>query len=578
MKVKMKSLLVAISLLIASVANGQTVQDGMAQLDGDKPGKAKATFEGLVASAPTADNYFYLGYYNLRSGNFDAAKAAFEKGATVDPKNPMNAIGQGAILVANKNLTGAKAIFDKIILDTKSKNADVLFRIAEAYTMFYDVNKPEEFNKGNNDPGEAIRIIETIVEKTKKPLTVEMNIVKGDAFLIKNDGGPAVTAYEQSILVNKTAKAYTRIGVVYLRGKNYQQTVNSYKTAMDTDSNFAPIYKRMGEYFIIFSQYKNASKQFRKYVEKAEATPKVLLETAKLLFLSKDYTGSMEFTKQAEAGGIKDNDIMRMKGWSNVELGSPQLGIESLEQLLKSGVKPILLDYVYLGRGYQALKKDSLAILNYEIAAPQDTNNNHYNSIHDLLFTAKKYETAATYGLKSIDWKKTKKQQISSGDWSKVATDYYYTAAYMAKDTINRPAMAVKADSTFAKAIAINGNWPVFQLFRARNNTMIDYNGTLWLAAPHYEKFLAAVDFQKADAKSQYKENKENNYEALKYLVGYNVYLTKDLVKAQEYANKAVEIKADDPDQLKALLTVGTTPTTTTTTTPATGGTKPPKK
>jgi Tfp pilus assembly protein PilF len=174
MKVKMKSLLVAVSLLFAGAANAQTVQQGLSQLDGDQPSKAKATFESLVAAAPTAENQFYLGYYNLRVGHLDAAKAAFEKGLTIDAKNPLNAVGLAAIKVANHKVADAKVDFDKIIADTKSKNADVLFRIAEAYVMFYDVNNGEEANKGNNDPAEAIRLIDMIPEKTKvKELTVE---------------------------------------------------------------------------------------------------------------------------------------------------------------------------------------------------------------------------------------------------------------------------------------------------------------------------------------------------------------------------------------------------------------------
>jgi hypothetical protein len=88
----------------------------------------------------------------------------------------------------------------------------------------------------------------------------------------------------------------------------------------------------------------------------------------------------------------------------------------------------------------------------------------------------------------------------------------------------------------------------------------VDYTGTKWLSAPHHEKFLAVVDMAKA--------NKEQLYDAYKYLAGYNALFTKDLVKAQEYIDKAIAIKADDPDGLKALLAP------TTTTTPATAAPK----
>ena len=537
MNVKMKSLLVAAVLLFTGIVNGQTVQQGLMQVDGDQPTKAKATMTAVVAASPTAENMYYLGYVQVRSGDLAGAKATFEKGLTTEPKQPLNSVGLATIMLAEKNAQGAKVAFDKILLDTKMKNADVMYRIAEAYTLF----------ENTNDPGEAVRLIDLITEKTKKPLTADMQIVKGDAFLIKNDGGPAATAYEQAILVGKSAKAYIRLGVVYLRGKNYQYTVNSYQSAYETDSSFAPYYKRMGEYYIIFGKYKDASKLFRKYVDRAEATPTVLLSTAKLLFLAKDYEGSSEFTKRAEAGGATDNDVFRMKGYSGIELGKCQEGIDNLEKMVKSGVKPYYLDNVYFGKGYQCLKQDSIAITYYEKAAPEDTINNLYLSMREIAYGQKKYARAVEYSTKSMEWKNKKKQPLNSTDWYNAGLAQYYVTAYTPReDTLGRYNQGMKADSMLAKSVAINDKFAPFHIYRARANSLVDYTGTKWLAAPHYEKFLTVVDMAKA--------NKEQLYEAYKYLVGYNSIVTKDLVKVQENVDKAIALKPEDPDSLKAIL------------------------
>lgn len=78
--------------------------------------------------------------------------------------------------------------------------------------------------------------------------------------------------------------------------------------------------------------------------------------------------------------------------------------------------------------------------------------------------------------------------------------DLYLTAAYINKaDTIGRPAMAMRADSMFAKSISVNDKWPPFYINRARANNFIDYDGTKWLGAPYYEKFIAVVDQLKAE-------------------------------------------------------------------------------
>ncbi len=548
----MKSWLLGVGLLLTNLAFGQTIQDGLHMLDRHQPSRAKQVFEGLVASQPTGENYFYLGYYHLHQRDWDNARKAFEAGKAADPKNYLNQVGLASILVGQNKVNEAKVEFDRILAETKNKNIDVMYRIAEAYSMYYILGKEDSFNASNNDPAEAIRLIDAIQDrmmKDKKLPTADHYIVKGDAYLIKNDGGNAVTAYENAIAQEpRNIKAKVKIGTVYLRGKNYKETQSRYKEAIDLDSNYAPALRKYGEYLIVGSQYKNASRYFRRYLEKAEATPQVTLETAKLLFLSKDYEGAMKYTDEADKKGVQDNDIYRMRGYSHVEMGRFQEGIDNLDGMVKRGVKPYFMDDLYFGKGYQGLGKDSLALLYLERAAPLDTNNNVYSIIHDVRYKQKRYSDAAQAGMNAIQWKVKKAQTVGSGDYFKVAMDYYLTSAFMNKaDTIGRPAMAMRADTMFAKAIEINDKWPPFYINRARTNNLIDYTGTKWLGAPYYEKFLAAVETQRAE-KGQYKEDKNQLFEAYKFLGGYHLSVTKDEAKVKDLFSKAQEIKADDPD------------------------------
>jgi tetratricopeptide (TPR) repeat protein len=550
---KLKSWILGVGLLVSNMIFAQTAQEGIHLLDRHQPSRAKQVFEGLVAAAPTGENYFYLGYYYLNQRDWANAKASFEKGKAADPKNYLNQVGLASILVGQNNVSAAKVEFDRILADTKLKNIDVMYRIAEAYAMYYVLGKEDSFNANNNDPGEAIRLIDAIQDrmmKDKKMPSSEHYIVKGDAYLIKNDGGNAVTAYEAALSQDpRNVKAKVRIGTVYLRGKNYKETQARYKEAIDLDSNYAPGHRRYGEYLIVGGQYKNASRYFRKYLEKAEATPEVTLETAKLLFLSKDYEGAMKFTDEADKKGVRDNDIFRMRGYSNVEMGNFQQGIDNLDGMVKRGVKPYFMDDLYFGKGYQGLGKDSMAIVYMEKAAPLDTNNNVYSIIHDIRYKQKRYSDAAEAGKKAIQWKEKKSQTVGSGDYFKVAMDLYLTAAFINKvDTIGRPAMAMRADSMFAKAIAVNEKWPPFYINRARANNLIDYNGTKWLGAPFYDKFISMVDQLRAEKSTQYKEDKNQLFEAYKFLGGYHLSVTKDEAKVKDLFTKAQAIKADDPD------------------------------
>ncbi len=550
---KLKSWILGVGLLVSNMIFAQTAQEGIQLLDRHQPTKAKQVFEGLVSASPTGENYFYLGYYYLNQRDWANAKATFEKGKVADPKNYLNQVGIASILVGQNNVSAAKVEFDRILAETKLKNIDVMYRIAEAYAMYYILGKEDSFNANNNDPGEAIRLIDVIQDrllKDKKMPSAEHYLVKGDAYLIKNDGGNAVTAYEAAVSQDpRNVKAKVRIGTVYLRGKNYKETQARYKEALDLDSNYAPGHRRYGEYLIVGGQYKNASRYFRKYLEKAEATPEVTLETAKLLFLSKDYEGAMKFTDEADKKGVRDNDIFRMRGYSHVEMGNFQQGIDNLDGMVKRGVKPYFMDDLYFGKGYQGLGKDSMAIAYMEKAAPLDTNNNVYSLIHDIRYKQKRYLDASEAGKKAIQWKEKKAQAVGSGDYFKVAMDLYLTAAFISKvDTIGRPAMAMRADTMFAKAIAVNEKWPPFYINRARANNLIDYNGTKWLGAPYYDKFVATVEQLRAEKSTQYKEDKNQLFEAYKFLGGYNLSVTKDDAKVKDLFTKAQAIKADDPD------------------------------
>lgn len=542
--------LLGIGLMMSQLVSAQTVQDGMAALERHQPGKARKIFESLAASAPTAENQFYLGYFHLHFRNFEEAKKAFETGKAADKKDFLNQIGLAAVQVGQGNVGAAKAEFDRILAETKNKNAEVLYRIAEAYEMFHQLGQDEKL--ANNDPGEAIRLIDALLElqiKNKKPALPDYYIVKGDAYLIKNDGGNAVSAYEQALLLDpKNLKAKVKIGVVYLRGKNYRETQSRYREILDVDSNYAPALKRYGEYLIVGGQYKNASRYFRRYLQTAEATPEATLETAKLLFLSKDYEGAMKFTDEAEQKGVKDNDIYRMRGYAHVEMGKYDQGLQNLEGMVKRGVKPYYMDDLYFGKSYQGLGRDSLALVYFEKAAPLDTNNNIYSLIHDVRYKQKRYYDAAQAGIKAIDWKKARRQSVGSGDFFKVAMDYYLTAAFTKReDTLARKGMAMRADSAFASAIEINDKWPPFYINRARANNLIDY-GTEGKSAPYYEKFLNTVEQLRAEKNTQYREDKNQMFEAYKALGGYHLTFTKDETKVKDYFTKAQAIKPDDKD------------------------------
>lgn len=579
MKLKIKYLFVSVLIFAAGVqVKAQNTQQAMAYIDAEQYSKAQDILTKQAADAPSGDNQFALGYYFVRRGMLDKAKEAFDKGLTLEPKNQINNIGQAMVLMGNKKYPQAKALIDAALLSTKMKNADIMYRAAEAYTLF----------EHTNDPAEAIRIIDLINEKTKKT-AAEYQIVKGDAFLLKNDGGPAVSAYEQAFMLNpKSAKSQMLIGKVFKRGKNYKFSQEGYQRALQIDSTFAPVYREFGELWLLGRNYKNASRNYDKYLNMTEPTCENKLRYVKMAFLAKNYDGARRVQKEVEecsknnAAMQGDLDIPRMKGYMLYEEGKYNESIGFLTDLLKKlpADKVILSDKAILAKSHQKAGNDSLALLYFNEVAPLDTNDNYYVNIHDIQYKAKKYDAAIGATKSVIGWRNERKDRIPSNDFLTLTRDYYFaalanplTATSTKEDTLKRVDYAQKADEAMQKMMELNTTYLSANLWRARANALIDADKTKGLAVPFYEKFIevAVVDKEK---------NKRELVESYLYLGLTNLAyaLVKDEQKGNDYFNKVLELDPENQTIKRWKEQMAPAPVVAPATTPTTGAKTPAPK
>ena len=177
------------AILVVTLPNflsAQTLDEAIKHLDAERFVAATQAFNKLAETSATTQTLFYKGYAILKSPegitpeSLKNAQDAFEKGNTLDKKgDPLNQIGLGMVKLASKDFAGAKLIFDEVKKATKSKNTDVLYRIAEAYTMFPNAN----------DPAEAILNIDLALEKSKIKDNPEYYFVKSDAGSTRAGGG-----------------------------------------------------------------------------------------------------------------------------------------------------------------------------------------------------------------------------------------------------------------------------------------------------------------------------------------------------------------------------------------------------
>lgn len=265
-------------------ASAQTLQDGINSIDSDKFAQAKTNFTDMVAKAPTAENYFYLGNTYLRQSEPDYAKAteSFNKGLAADSKSYLNKIGLAAVKLG-KGDKAAVAEIQKIVTDSKEKDAEVLFRAAEALTLF----------DKNNSPDLAIQYLNKAIERAKKDVPAYYYYTLGDAYRLKKVPGDAMTAYDKALpLAKNKASVYTRIGTLWMAAQQWQQAKTSIEKAIATDPTYAPAYKAMAAYDIRYQENAKATQDLINYTKYADEDPYTQLEIAKLYFTNEDYTNS----------------------------------------------------------------------------------------------------------------------------------------------------------------------------------------------------------------------------------------------------------------------------------------------
>jgi len=535
----------------------QDVQTALKDVEAERFAKAGQTLTQLATSSPSADNQFYLGYYYLRSGQVDQAKAAFEKGVAADGKNQLNNIGLAGVALAKKDRAGAKTLIDNAIASTKSKDQNVLIRAGEMYTL-------EE----TNDPAEAIRLLTIADEKDKKNENAEIEMLMGDAYFLKNDGGNAISKYENALTIAPNlAEANYKIGRLYLRGKNYTKAQEYFKLAVQNDPEFAPTYRAYADALANSRAYKAAATNYELYVQKSGTTdPEQLLDVARYKFLAQDYQGAISYLDQLK-GKINNPIIDRMYGWAYSALGKNQESVESLNRFISTAPQKVIYDdYKYLGRAYGQLgtpEGDSLSVVNLEKAAPQDTTENLYREIGEKYYKTKRYDRASQYYAKTIT--NDKKPQNNDFLWLGLANYQYAprvgrdsSAAPMdtAQIRVVKQQYYLRADSAFAQMaqrIEADGKkYPLAYYYRAGANYYAypnDRDKAASQAGPLYEKFIEQAMAPDSSDKTDYKKYLVTSYKAL---AGFSI-LKKDDTKAKEYFEKVLAIDPNDESVKKAL-------------------------
>jgi tetratricopeptide (TPR) repeat protein len=574
MNTKLKNLIgiLTLSLVTLTMAFAQTAQEGFDQLNAERPQKAKEVFTKLAESSPSPENYYNLGYFYVRTNQLDEAQKAFEKGLELDDKSYLNMVGLATVALGKGDRAKADELIATAEKKTRGKDAVVLFRAGEAYSLF----------EKNSDPAEAIRLLDEAVKRDKS--LADAYIVKGDILADKNEGGPAVTAYEYALMAKPNyAVANNRIGQIYLRGKSYNQALDYYKKAIEADPGFAPAYKDLAELYFLAQQYKRAAENFDMYIQKSGNTdPEMVLRAAQFAFTADEYSRSLELLESIK-GKLNNPITKRMYGWSYYKTNDMEQAISNLESFIKEAPEKVISDdYKYLGRAYNKMATEGEYTdkgMEYLIkGAELDTNvtesANTYKEMANLYYKNKDYIKAARTYDKGIGLDTAK---ASTNDYFQQGLSYFQGAQSIALPdsaegklspealaklpaefaTLDSAGLAqkkkgmfLKADSVFAAGTRKLPDWPYNYYWRGSslyNAYDRQENIDKGISAPYYEKF---AELAEKDAGGNYKSYLKLVYS---YLAFYYQNTVKDDAKAKAYWEKLLQVDPDNQAAKQAL-------------------------
>ena len=567
MNTKLKNLIgiLTLSLVTLTMAFAQTAQEGFDQLNAERPQKAKEVFTKLAESSPSPESYYNLGYFYVRTNQLDEAQKAFEKGLELDDKSYLNMVGLATVALGKGDRAKADELIALAEKKTRGKDAVVLFRAGEAYSLF----------EKNSDPAEAIRLLDEAVKRDRS--LADAFIVKGDILAGKNEGGPAVTAYEYALMAKPNyAVANNRIGQIYLRGKSYNQALDYYKKAIEADPDYAPAYKDLAELYFLAQQYKRAAENYDMYIQKSGNTdPRLVLRAAQFAFISDEYSRSLELLESIK-GKLDDSILKRMYGWAYYKTNDMDKAISNLEAFIKEAPEKVISDdYKYLGRAYNKMATEGEYTekgMEYLVkGAELDTNvtesANTFKEMANLYYKNKDYIKAAQAYDKGISMDTTK---ASTNDYFQQGLSYFQGAGQIAvpdSATADSASLAtqkkelyLKADTAFAQAGTKQPDWPYTYYWRASslyNAYDRQENIDKGISAPYYEKF---AEMAEKDGASNFKSYLKLAYS---YLAYYYKTAVKDEAKEKAYWEKLLQVDPDNQTAKQALGMALATPNTT---------------
>lgn len=527
-----------LSLLVASAltagAQSQGYKDGIEFYKAGQYDNAKTILNRTI-NEPSTDQslaYYYLGQVDLAQNDKAAAKAAFEKGVSLNPECGYNYVGLGALDLLAGNTSAAQDNFKKA-QGLAKKDAELTTAIARAYY--------------NADPVKYAKEIDKNIAKARKDSKLKepaIYILEGDIKYDAQDFGGAAAQYEQAITFDpKNPEGYVKYANAYFRvnPKFSIEKLEQLNTELPTS---ALAQRELAEKYYEANYWNKAADLYGKYIQNPNHFPEDKARYSVLLYYGKKYDESLAVANEILAQDPTNFLMQRLRFLNLADLKNYTAADQAAKDFFTKNVGKTFTtnDFTTYADVLQNLGQDSLAVVQYELAVANDPDNaDLLNEISTVYTKAKQYPKAAdAYALYL-----SKIEEPSSNDLYAAAGRYLNAAATAGDNAELRAETATKGLEYITKAIAEAQPNPLLYQRKARLHIAGNNNQPNQESVDSYVQMTELLDQDPANMDPTNKDNKLNMYkEAYQFSYVFYGNVAHDKDKAAEIAEKLKAVNA----------------------------------
>lgn len=391
MKIKIFLSLLLAGGLMASAQN-QGYKDGIEYYKAGQYDNAQTILERTLNQASTdkALANYYLGQVALAKDDKAAAKKYFETGLQLNADCAYNYVGMGALSLLNGDPKEAQRQFDTAQKLGK-KNAEITTSIARAY---YDA-----------DPVAYAKEIQKYIDKARKDSKNQapsIYILEGDMLMDQQDFGNAAARYENAITNDpNNSEGYVKFANAYFN-VNPQFGIQKLEELLEKQPNSAMAQRELAEKYFKGNYWKKASDLYGKYIQNPNHFPEDKARYAVLLYWGEKYPESLSIANEILAGDPTNFLMQRIRFLDQTAMQQYPEAIENAKKFFASNPEGNFTtnDYVTYAEALSGNGQDSLAVVQYEIAAERDPeNDNLLKELSSMYSKNKQYaKSADAYG------------------------------------------------------------------------------------------------------------------------------------------------------------------------------------